>query len=150
VSNTTKNVLIGLSILIASGVATWLFLPIATAPPLETPLKPSSTMVQFGPIQFDLMLLVVFVALGAPFAAIGMALLVRFLSSLVPPNAAAISAAASAPARKPAAPAQPVTSPVEEDTSRRDRLVWLGLIVVALVVVAFLALQFLPPGFMLF
>ena len=144
----SKNLLAGLFILLASGIATWLFLPAATAPALATPLPETSTIVSIGPIQVNLMLIVLLVAGGTPFAAVGMAVLVRWLSSIVPTDAAA-----SAPVRKTAPAATPAVAPEaasEQELSLRQKLVWLVLAVVAIGAIVLLMLQFLPPDFTLF
>ena len=146
----SKNLLAGLFILLASGIATWLFLPAATAPALATPLPETSTIVSIGPIQVNLMLIVLLVAGGTPFAAVGMAVLVRWLSSIVPTD---VAARAPAPVRKTAPAATPAVATEaasEQELPLRQKLVWLGLIVVAISVMVFLTLQVLPPGFTLF
>ena len=146
----SKNLLAGLFILLASGIATWLFLPAATAPALATPLPETSTIVSIGPIQVDLVLIMLLIAGGTPFAAVGMAVLVRWLSSIVPTHA---TTSAPAPARKTApaaAPAAAAEAVPEQELPLTQKLVWLGLIVVSIGVMVFLTLQVLPPGFTLF
>ena len=144
----SKNLLAGLFILLASGIATWLFLPAATAPALATPLPETSTIVSIGPIQVDLVLIMLLIAGGTPFAAVVMAVLVRWLSSIVPTDAAT---SAPTPTRKAAPAAAPAAEAVPEpEMPLTQKLVWLGLIVVAISVMVFLTLQVLPPGFTLF
>ena len=146
----SKNVLAGLFILVGSGIATWLFLPQANAPFAPAALKPATTIVSIGPFQVDLVLIVLFVAAGTPFAAVGMALLVRFLSGLAPAGAAASAPSIPAPARK-AAPAPASTAAAdEEDTPFSQQLPWLAAIIVASGILVFILIQFLPPGFTLF
>ena len=145
----SKNVLAGLFILLASGFATWLFLPLATEPVEIAPL-PESLVVPIGPIQVNLTLIVLFIAGGAPFAAVVMALLVRWLSSLVPADA---SAGAQPPARKAAPAAAPVATAEaapQQELPLTQKLVWLAVIVVAIGAIVGLTLQVLPPGFTLF
>ena len=96
------------------------------------------------------MLIVLLVAGGTPFAAVGMAVLVRWLSSIVPRD---VAASAPAPVRKTAPAATPAVATEaasEQELPLRQKLVWLGLIVVAISVMVFLTLQVLPPGFTLF
>jgi len=144
----SKNILAGLLVLIASSVATWLFLPLAATPATPALLKPTTTVVPIGPIQVDLTLVLLFVAAGAPAAAIVMAVLVRFLSRLVPAGAAT---PAAAPARRAAAPAQaPAPASTEEEEPFSKKLPWLLLALVAIAVFVLLLIQVLPPGFTLF
>lgn len=145
----SRNVAAGLVVLVASGIATWLFLPLASAPFAAAALKPSTTIVSIGPVQVDLVLIVVLVAAGTPFAAVIMAVLVRFLSSLVPLDVSTAAPVAQPPPRK-AAPARASQTADEEDIPFLQKLPWLALIVVALGALVLLLVQFLPPGFTLF
>ncbi len=67
-SKNVMNLLAGLFVLMASAVATWLFLPALSAPYAATALPQTSLVVSIGPFQVNLMLIVLFVAAGAPFA----------------------------------------------------------------------------------
>lgn len=150
-SKNTLNVLTGLFIILASGFATWLLLPSATAPVQINPL-PNSVVVPIGPLQVNLMLVVLLVAGGVPAAGIAMGLFVRWLSSKVPQGASSPSAS---PARKPAgsasvSPAAANVTESEDTMPLTQKLGWLALIVLALGGAVLLLVQVLPPGFTLF
>ncbi|MGH2593436.1 MAG: hypothetical protein ACRDGG_07985, partial [Anaerolineae bacterium] len=102
------------------------------------------------PIQVDLVLIVLLIAGGTPFAAVGMAVLVRWLSRIVPTD---VAASAPASVRKTAAAATPAVvteAASEQELTLRQKLVWLALAVVAIGAIVLLMLQFLPPDFTLF
>jgi dipeptide/tripeptide permease len=147
VSNSVKNALAALFVLIASGVATWLFLPLVNqpidfAPPLDMPV------VAIGPIQVNLMLVVLLVAGGAPAAGLAMGLFVRWLSSKVPRDA---STPPPTPAKKQAAAESAApASEVEADLSLGRKLGLLALILVAIGATVVFFVLVLPPGFTLF
>lgn len=145
----SKNLLAAIFVLVASGIATWLFLPLAIAPATTAPLRPTTTVVPIGPIQVDLTLVLLLIAAGVPFAAIVMAVLVRFLSGLAPAGAST-PAVASASASRAAAPAQAAASTEEEEEPFSRKLPWLLLALVAIAVFVVLLIQVLPPGFTLF
>ena len=142
----SKNVLVGIAILLASGFATWLFLPVVSQPLPETPpLEP--VIVQIGPIQVDAMLFVLFFAAGVPFMGLVMAVVLRWLGKFVPAGGATPAPARSARASSPA--------PAVEDVATRDmplaqKMVLLLVSVLALGAMLFFLWQVLPPGFTLF
>lgn len=145
------NLLAGLFILMASAVATWLLLPALSAPYAATALPQTSLVVSIGPFQVNLMLIVLFVAAGAPFAAIVMALLVRWLSSIAVAPGGATASVATAPAKKAAAaPAASVEAVEQKELSPGQKLMWSAAILVALAVIVVLIRIVLPPGFALF
>jgi hypothetical protein len=144
----SKNLLAGLFVLLAAGIATWLFLPLATAP-VETGALPPPVIVPIGPIQVDLMLIVLLIAAGVPAAGLAMGLLVRWLSGKVPAGAST----PAAPVRKPKAVAsQAATAEMAAETDlpfvQKVGLWFLILITLGLMLV--LIGQVLPPGFTLF
>ncbi len=143
----SKNVLAGILLLLASGFMTWLLLPLATAPVEIASLPdPDPFVVPIGPFQVNLMLIVLFIAGGTPFAAVGMALFVRWLSGIVPAD---ITTSAPAPARKAATAAASAAAaeakPVQELSPAR-KLMWLAIIVAAIgAIVFFTLLVVMPP-----
>lgn len=142
----SKNMLAGLFVLLAAGFATWLFLPLTTAS-VEPATTPPPVIVPIGPIQVDLMLVVLFIAGGAPFAGLMMGLLVRWLGGKVPPGAAT---PAPRLVQKQAPDALASVSSEEAELPLLQKLgLWL-LILIMLGVIGFLVLQVLPPGFTLF
>jgi hypothetical protein len=171
-------VLAGLFVLLASGVATWLLLPLVTAPPVSAPLPEASYIVPIGPLpilgitlHLNLLLIILFVAAGTPIAAIAMGLLVRWLGSKVPAEAT-LKAAASAPraSGSPGRIARLLHPVVQGLSSVRARLaamsdragaalqrvpvaraviLWV-LIVIGLAATVVMFIQVLPPGFTLF
>ncbi|HLF26859.1 MAG TPA: hypothetical protein VJG32_11025 [Anaerolineae bacterium] len=143
----SKNLLVGLGVLFAVGFATWLLLPAVTAPATVAPIPNTSLVVPIGPLQVNLMLIVLFIAGGTPFAAVFMALLVRWFSSKVPTNVAPAASTRRAPATPAAAPAAETAA---EELPLAQKLLWWGLSLVGLGAVVFLILQVLPPGFTLF
>ena len=161
-SKNLQNVLLGLALLIGSGVATWLFLPMAAEPVdirlpewvFQTVIQPFSIgPITLGPIQAGhLLLLIVLIAAGAPFAGLVMGLIVRWLSGIVPAGVSSPAPAAAA-ARKPAAPVT-TTETAGEATGAElpasQKLLWSALILAAIVAIVFLMIQVLPPGFTLF
>ena len=144
------NVIAGMCVLVASGVATWLFFPTASAPYRPSPVPQTPLVVAIGPFQVNLMLILLVVAGGAPFAGMVMALLVRWLSRIAAEGAAAASAAAApASAKRPAA--APAPEAVEEkEVPLAQKLVWWVAILVAVGAMVVLVWQVLPPGFTLF
>ena len=144
------NVIAGVFVLVASGVATWLFIPAASAPYRPSALPQTPLVVSIGPFQVNLMLIVLIVAGGAPFAAIVMALLVRWLGRIAAEGAAAASAGtAPAPAKRPAAASAPEAAK-EKELPLAQQLVWWVVILVAVGAMVVLIWQVLPPGFTLF
>lgn len=144
----TKNLLGGLVVLLAAGIATWLFLPLA-AEPVESGVLPPPVIVPIGPIQVDLMLVIIVIAAGVPAAGLAMGLLVRWLSGKVPAGA---STPAAPIRRQEAGMAQAATSGMaaEADLPFVQKLgLWL-LILITLGLIGFLISQVLPPGFTLF
>lgn len=144
----SKNLLAGLFVLLAAGIATWLFLPLATAP-VETGALPPPVIVPIGPIQVDLMLVVLVIAAGVPAAGLAMGLLVRWLSGKVPAGASTPAASA----RKPEAVASQAATSEMAAGAELPLVQKLGLwfaILITLGLIVFLIGQVLPPGFTLF
>ncbi len=148
----SKNVLAGLFIVLASGIATWLFLPLAQTPVEVAPVPDIPLVVPIGPIQVNLMLIVLLIAAGTPVAAIVLGLLLSWLGSKVPTDAAsATTSASAAPVRKAAAaPAATAEAAVDAELPRAQRLGLLLLMLVAIGASVFFIVQVLPPGFTLF
>ena len=143
----SKNVLAGLAILLASGFATWLFLPMVSEPLAETPPPPEPVIVQIGPIQVNMMLFVLFFAAGVPFMGLVMAVVLRWLGKFVPAGASTPAPARSARGSSPA--------PTVEDVATRDmplaqKMALLLVSALALGAMLFFLWQVLPPGFTLF
>ena len=148
----SRNVLAGILLVLASGFATWLLLPLATEPVEIASLPdPDPFVVPIGPFQVNLMLIVLLIAAGTPFAAVVMAVLVNWLSRIVTVEA---TTSAPAPVRKaapPAAPDESETAASEQELSLTQKLMWLGIIGVAIAAIIFFALLVvLPPGLRLF
>ena len=143
----SKNVLAGLAILLASGFATWLFLPAVNQPAPETPpLEP--VIVQIGPIQFNAMLFVLFFAAGVPIMGLAMAVVLRWLGQFVPAGAST-PAPASTP-RKPQPPAPAAQATAQPDLPLVQKAIWWLAMLVAIGAIVVLLWQVLPPDFMLF
>lgn len=147
----TMNLLIAAFILVASGIATWIFLPALAAPVPEIRLPATSLVVSIGPFQVNLMLLILLIAAGTPFAAAVMGLLVRWLGGLSSAPAGTTPAPAT-PARKatPAASVAPAAVVEEREVPLVQKLIWWVVIVIALGLLVLLIFQVLPPGFTLF
>ncbi|HKZ85100.1 MAG TPA: hypothetical protein VJ793_15725 [Anaerolineae bacterium] len=143
----SKNVLVGIAILLASGFATWLFLPMVSEPLAETPPPPEPVIVQIGPIQVNMMLFVLFFAAGVPFMGLVMAVVLRWLGKFVPAGASTPAPSRAARASSPA-PAGEVTATQDLSLAQQAAL-WL-VIVLAFGVILFFLWQVLPPGFTLF
>ncbi len=143
----SRNLLAGLFVLLAVGIATWLFLPLAVEP-VETGALPPPVIVPIGPFQVDLMLIVVVIAAGVPAAGLAMGLLVRWLGGKVPSGVSTPAASV----RKPGAVAAQATTEMAAETELlpvQKLGLWL-LILIALGFMVFLIGQVLPPGFTLF
>jgi hypothetical protein len=140
----SKNVLAGIVILLASGFATWLFLPMVGEPLAETPPPPEPVIVQIGPIQVNAMLFVLFFAAGVPFMGSAMAIVLRWLGKFVPAGA---STPAPSRASSPA-PAGEVTATRDLSLVQKAAL-WLVIVLAVGVMLIFLW-QVLPPGFTVF
>jgi len=161
VSKNLQSLLLAVIVVIGSGVATWLFLPM-TVEPVEQTRIPDWVFqvviesirigpIAIGPIQAGhLLLVIVLIAAGAPFAGLVMGLIVRWLSRIVPTDAPVTSAPAAKSAARPAAVAASTEEIAEAETPLRQRLVWWGAIVAAIGAIVFLIIQVLPPGFTLF
>ncbi len=142
----SRNVLAGIAILLASGFATWLFLPLVSEP-AETPPPPEPVIVQIGPIQVNAMLFVLFFAAGVPFMGLVMAVILRWLGKFVPTGASTPAHARAARASSPT-PAGEVTATQDLSLMQKAAL-WLVIVLAAGMIVFFLW-QVLPPGFTLF
>lgn len=150
-----KNILAGIVVLIAAGVATWLFLPAVAAepPPLAQPASSTLVPIEIGPIKidrFDTMLIVFFLAAGAPFAGLVMGLLVRWLGSKVPSGATATAPSGAATVRKTVAAMDSPEAVADAELPLVQRLGWLALAAIAAGAIVFLIWQVLPPDFALF
>ena len=150
-----KNILAGIGVLIAAGVATWLFLPALTVQPLPPAQPASNTLVplEIGPIKidrFDTMLVVFFLAAGAPFAGLVMGLLVRWLGGKVPSDAIAATPSGAAAARKTVAAMDNAEVVADVELPLVQRLGWLALVAIDVSAIVFLIWQVLPPDFTLF
>jgi len=142
----SKNVLAGIAVLLASGFATWLFLPLVSEP-AETPPPPEPVIVQIGPIQVNAILFVLFFAAGVPFMGLVMAVVLRWLGKFVPAGASTPAPARASRASSPA-PAGEVTATQDLSLAQKAAL-WLVIVLAAGMIVFFLW-QVLPPGFTLF
>ncbi len=151
----SKNILAGMVVLIAAGAATWLFLPAVALQPLPPAQPASNTLVpiEIGPIKidrFDTMLVVFFLAAGAPFAGLVMGLLVRWLGDKVPSGATATASSGAAAARKTVAAVNRAEVVADVELPLAQRLGWLALVAIAVGAIVFLVWQVLPPDFALF
>jgi len=147
----SKNVLTGLFILLASAFATWLFLPLANAQVEVAPISDTPLVVPIGPLQVNLMLIVLFIAAGTPAAALVMGVLMSWMGSKVPADAAARTSAKAAPARKTADASKVAAgAAVEAELPLAQKLGLLLLMLVAIGVTLVFVVQVLPPGFTLF
>lgn len=144
----SKNVLAGIAILLASGFATWLFLPMVSESLAETPPPPEPVIVQIGPIQVNMMLFVLFFAAGVPFMGLVMAVVLRWLGKFVPARASTPAPAPTSRKSQPSAPAAQATA--QPDLPLVQKAILMLVMLGAIGFIVYLLSLVLPPGFTVF